>query len=133
MYRRSLTISKNARSKGHAICMRAFLHAAKLLATINERNTFNASKSAHYKVPEPAVEKCLAISTEVAKSITSHTHDTCVLLHSGTNNSFMVAWVLLEWLSSSRPAEPRSCGSSRVKHSEFQQAAVGQRDSSPSS
>lgn len=47
MYRRSLTISKNAPSKEHAICMQAFLHAAKLLATINEepneRNTLNGS------------------------------------------------------------------------------------------
>lgn len=77
MYRRSLTISKNAPSKEHAICMQAFLHAAKLLATINEepneRNTLNASKSAHYKVPRPVVEKCLAVPTEVAQSITSHT------------------------------------------------------------
>lgn len=77
MFRRSLTISKNARSKEHAICMQAFLRAAKLLATINEkaneRNTFKASKSAHYKVFKPVVEKCLAIPTEVAKSITSHT------------------------------------------------------------
>lgn len=133
----SLTISKNAPSKEHAICMQAFLHAAEPLATINEKpnegNTFKASKSAHYKVPKPVFGKCLVIPMGVAKSITSHT-DTCVLLHSGTNNRFMVAPVLLERLSSSsRPAEPRSCGSSRVKHSKFQQAAVGQKDSSPNS
>lgn len=59
---------KNAPSKEHAICMQAFLHAAKLLATMNEkpneRNTFKASESAHCKVPKPVKLQKASLHTQ---------------------------------------------------------------------
>lgn len=134
MYWRSLTISKNASSKQHAICMQAFLHAAKLLATINEkpneRNTSNASKSAHYKVSEPVVEKCLAIPTEAAKSITSHTRH--VRFASQRYKQLDSWWHGFSWSDSPRHGLPSRAHVARAKWntSEFRQAAVGQKNSS---
>lgn len=116
----SLTISKNAPSKEHAICMQAFLHAAKPLATINEkpnkRNTFKASKSAHYKVPKPVKLQKASLHTQ--------TRAFCFTAVQTTDS-----W----WHGFSWSGSPRHGLLSRVHVAEAEWNTVGQRDSSPNS